>query len=421
MKTVAILTDFVSHDPAYSLCGVVDNQIKMFAANGYVPRLLVRKGFSRNGAYRDADIREYDAGEIANNVVNVTAKSEGEIDSLVDQFRERLSGVDVVLTHDLLYQANMWKQHVAARRLAKETGTRWLHWVHSSTDLGTVGQTGRFREELTGKFPNARLVAMHREEMPRKGGLFGYEIDEIVQVPNPINLTENYHATAKHIVQTGHLSEADVIAVYPARLDRGKQPEIILEIFRELVGRGWDARVVIVDFHSTGGDKADYRKELIKFALETPVVPLQFSSIECAGLDNEYAYHLPHQAVMDLMEYSDIFVHPSRSESDPLTVPEAAWKRCGLVLNFDLPVFRQWEGRAILKKFSSNIDVSSGMPGETNTKYGDRRAYMDETAGAIAYLMQNNMILANHAKIRKERSLEAVWSKHLWPAIEGEP
>jgi hypothetical protein len=28
MRT-AILTDFVSHDPAYSLCGVVANQVKM--------------------------------------------------------------------------------------------------------------------------------------------------------------------------------------------------------------------------------------------------------------------------------------------------------------------------------------------------------------------------------------------------------
>ena len=420
MKTVAILTDFVSHDPAYSLCGVVDNQIKMLARNGYQPRLLVRTGFSRNGAYRDADIREYDPGEIGNNIVNVTAKSEGEIDSLVDQFRARLDGVDVILTHDLLYQANMWKQHVAARRFTASSDVRWLHWVHSSTDLGTTAKTGRFREELTGKFPKSHLVAMHREEMKRKGGQFGYEIDEIVEIPNPIDVTELFHPVARRMVEVGDLWKADVIAVYPARLDRGKQPEVLVEIFRELVGRGWDARLIIVDFHSTGGDKADYRKELIAFADKPPKVPFFFTSIECSGLDKDYGYHVPHEAVMDLMEYSDVFIHPSRSESDPLTVPEAAWKRCGLVLNFDLPVFRQWDGRALLYKFSSNIDTQTGMPGETETKYGDRREYMDSVAGGIAYLMQNNFILANHAKIRKERSLEAVWANHLWPAIEGQ-
>src|SRR3989304_9276339 len=103
---------------------------------------------------------------------------------------------------------------------------------------------------------------------------------------------------------------------------------------------------------------------------------------------------------MDLMEYSDVFIHPSRSESDPLTVPEAAWKRCGLVLNFDLPVFRQWDGRALLYKFSSNIDTQTGMPGETETKYSDRRESMDGVAGGGTSLIQEKFIIPTHAEIR---------------------
>jgi hypothetical protein len=118
------------------------------------------------------------------------------------------------------------------------------------------------------------------------------------------------------------------------------------------------------------------------------------------------------------MDYADIFIHPSRSESDPLTVPEAMWKRCGLMLNFDLPVFRQWDGKALFGKFSSNIDVLTGQPGETNTEYSSREMYMYEMAGKVAYILRNNPILANHVEIRKTRSLEAHWQK-LWAAIEG--
>jgi len=418
---IAILTDFVSHDPAYSLCGVVANQVKMFATDRHKPKLLVRKGFSAEDAYPGAEILVLDPGEIGNNVVNVTEQSESEIQVLRGQMVHALDGTDVVLTHDLIYQPNMWKYHVAARRVARDRpDLKWLHWVHSSTDMGTASQVGPFSKELNGQFPNAKLVAMHTEEFNRKGSLYGYEADQMIIVPNPLDLVEGYHPAAKMMVKAGELYKADIVAVYPARLDRGKQVEVIVDIFRELNRKGWDARLVIVDFHSTAGDKAIYRKELTEKAWERkPETPVYFTSVETVGLNKDYGYHLPHKAVMDLMEYSDIFVHPSRSESDPLTVPEAAWKRCGLVLNYDLPVFRLWEGSALLYRFSSNIDVTSGMPGLTETEQSNPQAYMAHVAGGIAHVMQTNSVLKNHARVRKERSLEAVWSHHLWPAITG--
>lgn len=419
MKNVAILTDFVSHDPAYSLCGVVSNQVKMLQE--YKPKLLVRKGFKANGAYSGANIQELNPGEIGNNIVNVTDLSEPEIQVLRGQMLYELKDVDVVLTHDLIYQANMWKYHIAARRVARDLpNLKWLHWVHSSTQMGTAEQVGPFTKELKDSFPNSKLVVMHSEEFNRKGALYNYEVDEIVMIPNPLDLTEGYHPAARAMVRVGELHKADIIAVYPARLDRGKQVEVIINIFRELNRKGWDARIVIVDFHSTAGDKATYRKELTKQAWEgKPETPIYFTSVETVGINKDFAYHLPHKAVMDLMEYSDVFVHPSKSESDPLTVPEAAWKRCALVLNFDLPLFRLWDGSALLYKFSSNIDVNTGMPGATDTTYSNPQEYWAHCAAGIAHVMQTNAIAKNHVKVRKERSLEAVWSRHLWPAISA--
>ncbi len=417
MKKVAILTDFVSHDPAYSLCGVVANQVKMLAE--YKPKLLVRKGFKANGAYPQANIRDLNPGEIGNNIVNITDLSNTEIQVLRGQMVAELEDIDVVLTHDLIYQPNMWKYHIAARRVARDRpDLKWLHWVHSSTQMGTAEQVGPFAKELKGTFPNSKLVVMHEEEFNRKGALYNYEVDEIVMIPNPLDLTEGYHPAARAVIKAGELQKADVVAVYPARLDRGKQVEVIIDVFRELNRQGWDARAVIVDFHSTAGDKATYRKELTKKAWEgKPPTPIYFTSVETVALDKDYAYHLPHKAVMDLMEYSDVFVHPSRSESDPLTVPEAAWKRCGLVLNFDLPLFRLWDGAALFYKFGSNIDVTTGMPGATEVSYSNPQEYWSHCAGGIAHIMQTNPVLKNHVRVRKERSLEAVWSHHLWPAI----
>jgi len=407
MKKVAIFTDFINFDEAYSLCRVVKNQVKMLVENGYKPMLLVRKGFNHSQFFPGADIKILDHGETGSNTVKITGQSEGDIQGLVEQIEKCLSDVDVILTHDLIYQANMWKAQVAARRFAsKNPDKKWLHWVHSATGHNVARQVGKFRNELKGKFPNSLLVAMHPEEINRKGGMYGYEQDEIVIIPNSLDLTEYYHPMAAKIIEKADLVNQDIIAVYPARLDRGKQPHIICEIFKELAGMGYRAKVIIVDFHSVSGDKEKYRKEIKK----------EFGDVVFFSSDIE-KYCIPHQAVMNLFEYADILIHPSRSESDPLILPEAAWQRCGLVLNFDLPLFRQYDGQALLYKFSSNIDTVTGQSGETNTEYADRADYMRHVAAGVAYQMENNAQLKNHARMRHERSLEAVWKK-LWGAIE---
>jgi glycosyltransferase involved in cell wall biosynthesis len=422
VKRVCVLTDFLNYDPGYSLCHVVRNQVKMLVRNGYKPRLIVRKGFQdkHKADYPGAEVVAVDPGETGDNRVTVTTDSPADIERLHDQLRIALDGHDVCLTHDLIYQPNMWKHHVAARRLALERPElRWLHWVHSATDLGAARKTRQFRQELRGPFPHSRLVAMHPEEVQRKGNLFGYEQDQIVVIPNPIDLTAGFDPLALAVVDELDLMTADVVAVYPCRLDRGKQPHIIIEVFAQLRDLGYDARVVIVDFHSTAGDKATYRDEM-KAQAEKSGVPVLFTSdVEGGWGGAPYSYCVPNRAVRDLFAVADVLVHPSMSECDPLILPEAAWARCALVLNFDLPVFRQYDGRALLYKFSSAIDVHTGMPGNTNVKYGSREEYMREVAGGIAYLMENNPVLYLHAKMRKERSLEGAWHK-LWAAIEGQ-
>lgn len=404
---VAILTDFISHDPAYSLCGVVLNQVKMLTDHEVT--VFVRKGWSGEHPYRGPNVIVLDPGKTGSNVVEIDENSDQEIQSLALQLAEHLRDTDVVLTHDLIYQANMWKYHVACRHVAKKyPDIRWIHWVHSSTNLDTVSQTGKYVTELSGPFPNSQLVAMHNEEIDRKGTLYGYERDQIVVIPNPLDVMEDYDPISKKIIKG--LWKKDIVIVYPARLDRGKQIEIIGEIGRELNNQGWDTQVIIVDFHSTGGDKADYRTSLHhKFGDF-----MQFTSFY-EGCE----YHVPHKVVMDLFDYADVFIHPSKSESDPLTVPEAMWKRNLLVLNFDLPVFRQYDGRALFGKFSSAIDVHSSMPGETNTAYSNRRQYMVEMANSIAYMAQQDMVVLNHRQVRQTRSLEAVNQRYLLPTIQG--
>jgi glycosyltransferase involved in cell wall biosynthesis len=422
MKKVAILTDFLNFDAAYSLCRVVAAQVKMLVGHEYEPLLLVRAGFDRvhSERYPGAEVKELDPGAVGDNRVEVTPESEGEVENLLGQMRDALEGYDVVLTHDLIYQPNMWKYHVASRRLAVERGggLRWLHWVHSATAMNTVAQTGTYKEELEGRFPFSKLVVMHGEETTRKRNAFGYDLADVVTIPNPVDFLEHAHPAARQAVKALRLMAADVIAVYPCRLDRGKQPHLVIELFGHLLDSGYDARVVVCDFHSCGGDKVTYREEMKQQAYQRRVPLLFTSELEGEADGTPYSYAIPHAAVMDLMHLADVLVHPSRSESDPLIIPEAAWARCGLVLNFDNPAFRRFDENAVFGKFSSNIDIATGMPGETETRYDDRNGYFRHVAGLIAYQMEHNPVLALHAKMRKERSLEGVWPR-LWAAVEN--
>jgi len=415
---IAILTDFVNFDPAYSLCRVVRDQCKMLQRDGRRFRMIVRKGYhGPPDAYPGAEIITADPGQTGDNQVHLTPEVPRELDQLTADLERALEGVTVVLAHDLIYQPNCWKWHITARRIArKRPEIKWIQWVHSSTDLGISKQVGPYVGELQGAFPNSLLVAFHREEVNRKGALFGYEQDRVVIVPNPVDFLEDAHPLTRRIADEFGLMRADVIAVYPCRLDRGKQPHVIAEIFEQLRAMGYDARVVVCDFHSLGGDKVKYRDEMARQYAEFVHFTSQLDG-ETDGI--KHAYLLPHRVVMELLELGDVLVHPSVSEADSLVLAEAMWKRCGLVLNFDLPRFREFDGLAVFGKFSSYIDVNTGMPGGTQTSYGNRTEYMRSIAGAIDYQMRNNPTLALHAKMRKERSLTGAWLP-LQAAIEGQ-
>lgn len=432
MRKVAIITNFINYDPAFSLCRVVANQIRMLTAHGYQPRVIVREGFEdeKHDFPDGASWWSVDPGPQSQineagtkHAVIFTDASGGEIDSLTDQLRLALDGYDVVITHDLIYHAGQWKYHVACRRLALERPElRWLHWVHSATPMAPKHEIGPFRREIDanfGHFPHSKLVAFHAEEAERKAIQLKFRKEDAVIIPNPVDFTADYDEAARLAIdgfgRWGGLWGADAVGVYPCRLDRGKQPHMMLEIFAQLRQRKWDARCIVIDFHSLGGDKPIYRDEMEHWAWEHDLPVLFTSNLPLEGAK----YCISHKAVMDLLEFSDVLVQPSLSETDSIIVVEAAWKRSLLLLNFDLPRFRLYQPYALFGKFSSNIDVTSGLDGQTITEYDNRDAYMSDVAASIAYRLRNDPALALHRQVRKERNLGAVWER-MWEVIEGE-
>jgi len=188
---------------------------------------------------------------------------------------------------------------------------------------------------------------------------------------------------------------------------------------------GLKVRMVVIDFHSTGGPKVTYRDNLKNIAIDYGLNPqeLTFTSEVC----EEWRVQLPHKLVRDFMLLSNVFIMPSVSESYSLVTQEAAMLGHVLVLNQDFPPFRDIFGpNAIFRKYSSAMDIMNGMDGRTNTAYGPNdasdqerkhheRLYHKDTAGMIAYRLKNYDNLVTRNKLLKTRNLRYVFKHELEP------
>lgn len=392
---IAILTDFSHHDPAYSLCGVVDAQLKALRAHGITPLLVARGNYQHPD---HAHVAYLDPGEIDNNVVNLTTRSDDEIKNLVAQMANVFGNIEVILCHDVIYQPNLWKYHIALRLYCDtlEQPPVLVHWAHSASMMDVAKQTGGYYPLLAQWPRNAYLVAFSHDEVERKRVMFDCPADRVVVLANGIDFSKYFHPLTELIISKAKLWHQDLIAIYPCRLDRGKQPHIAAEIVSQIVASGVKATLLLVDYHSISGDKLTYREE-IKEAYGRVV---QFTS----ELDGRLAYEVPGQVLRELFLLSDFLIHPSMSEGDPLVVQEAAFAGCGLVLNYDLPPFRAHQGTAIMGRFSSAINAATGMLGQTVTEYHDREAYMAYIGRQMVHQLNSNPIAKARALARKTRN-----------------
>jgi hypothetical protein len=188
-------------------------------------------------------------------------------------------------------------------------------------------------------------------------------------------------------------------------------------------------RLIVVDFHSTGGDKITYRNELKAMAIDWGLNEQEL--IWTSEERPEWKVEIAHDHVMALMRLSSVFVMPSVSESYSLITQEAGLNKVVAVLNFDFPPFRDIFGsNAIYRKYSSNIDIMNGFDGNTNTSYGPGgisdeerksydRKYHIETAGLVAAKLLHSSDLQLSIFLRKYRNLTYVFKHELEPLLYG--
>lgn len=420
-RKVAILTTFRSADFAYSLNRVVQDQIKMLIAGAYIPKVLVCEGFIAKEAYALPEVELIVLPDVPmSNEGNLPENYQMHIDNLSIKMQEALKDVKVVITHDIISQPASLIHNLASRVVANNLpDLRWLHWIHSVFSSNIPSNIMEASEIGRKKFPNSFLVYPNSYDIPRVARNFGYEETEVKWCPHPTDIESFFdiHPDVSEFIRYYGLLQKDILIVYPCRLDRGKQPHFLVELAAAIKRNGQSVSAIIMDFHSTGGDKVTYREEMKHRAGELGLNEDEL--IFFSEFNPKYAYESPPKIVKDLMSISNIFLMPSRSETYSLVTQEAALTGNFLIINHDFLPFRSIFGDLPkYYQFGSNIGFD-GNDGAINTEYSSIENYFMDIARYIKYMTTYDKVLAMKTWIRRDRNLYAILENYFDPLINA--
>lgn len=436
--SVAILTSFYDYDCGYSLINCVEDQLRMFVENDYKIKLLVDKAFRNPGGYWAhpnitygflPPVQRSNEGQLNDNW-------KAETEALYQALKTELEGYKVVLSHDLVLQPAELIYNYAARRLAEErSDLRWLNWCHSPTQPHLSCNIPEISSMIDKKFPNSFICYPNDWDRKRVAMNHNLELDEVKCVHHPSDFVSlicgddddmsekglKSLKLTKDLVKEFDILNADVISVYPCRLDRGKQPEFNIKTMAEIKKTGRSVRMVLFDFHSTGGDKITYKDELQRIGNEWGLTDKELIFI--SKWRPETAYNVPRKFIMNMKLLSDFCMHPSNTETYSLVVQEAMMAKNFCVLNHHLPVMRDIYGskNMLFEPFGATVDALTGENGSTSLNIHDEHLHFSNLAKKILYFLEENPVLAQWRFIRKYRSLQYVFKQELEPLLYFAP
>lgn len=418
-KKVFILTNFQQYLKSYSPIIIVQGQIEMLLRAGYAPTLITNRGWSPPEASIFSQVENKQLTPVVIDGDIIDEEFDKDVETLETELLDILEKDSVVITHDLIFLPDYVKLNVACRRIAERMNIHWLHWIHSATNPNDLIKersmfAGKYAEHLAEKFPDSLICFPNAYDIPRVARNFGYEENEVVEVPHAINPVEGMTQVVQRLYHEKELWKPDVVTIYPLRLDRGKQPEMNVRLMAGLRDCEATSHLIICDFQSTGGDKVTYREDLKRLAEELGVSDrLTFMS----EFDESALMDISHQSILELFTLSNVFLLPSKSETYSLIAQEAMSRGNFCILNHDFAPFRQIYGKnAIYKPFSSNI-AFDGYNGEIKTDYDSTDGFFRDLASAVLYYLENEKVIRAKTWTRIRRAQDYVFSHYIQPLL----
>jgi glycosyltransferase involved in cell wall biosynthesis len=420
-KTIGILTTFDSFDPAYSLCTVVTQQMIPMLKKGYKVVLYVVDGFNF-----DRDAKNIPEGVEVRKIPQfllVDYPVGGEVDVkefdrrvklIIDRLLENAKDIDVMITHDIIFQSWFLPYNAAIREVAKmQPMTRWLHWVHSAPSPRPGDKELFYPHNLRFTLPpNSKLVYLNDTHALYLAEMYGTWLKAVRVVYNQMDARQffNFHPLTEELIEAYELFSADVLSIYPVstpRMEDGKQVSKVMKVLAKMKDEGKTVRLVICNAHANAAAAKEQVREMQREANEMGLGTREviFTSFHNAP---KWEQGVPHEVIRDLFRISNVFIFPSKSENNSLILLEAALSKNLLVLNESFPPMKDIVGaRALYFKFGSLLETVTYNGGEENY-------YRDVAKIILAELNQNRNLLS-FSKVLKDYNYDAIFTNQIEP------
>lgn len=330
---------------------VIAHHARLMSANGHSVRLIAARGESLSEQIplimipladsrhtRVAKMKEQlDRGE-------VTRDFESLRDELAEQLQTALSGVDILIAHNvcslnknLALTAALHQLHTSASRKLP----RLILWHH---DLAWT--TPRYQAELHDGYPWDLLrtdwgetthVVVSELRRAELADLMEREPASIHVIPNGVDAVRFYklESQTQILLAQTHLLDAAPILLSPVRVTPRKNIELALHTLANLHKHFPQATLVVTG--PLGPHNADNRKYFETLTNLRTQLGLQGSAHFLAELIDSF---LPDEVIADFYRISDALFFPSREEGFGIPLIEAAFSHLP-VFCADIPPLRE--------------------------------------------------------------------------------
>jgi glycosyltransferase involved in cell wall biosynthesis len=385
---------------------VIAHQAELLVQAGHRVRLLAGRGVAWDARIPVTVIPQMDSRDPE--VLQIkSALDRGEVppdfaplvDALHARLREHLSGVDLVIAHNVASLNKNLALTAALYRFSQSPGApRLVLWHH---DLAWT--TPRYRSELhpgwpwdllCTAWPDAVQVTISPARQDELAGLMGLPPEAVRVVPNGIDLASALRLSASggELASRLGLAARAPFLLTPVRVTRRKNLELALAVTAALRERLPGAALVVT------GPPGAHNPSNLEYLRELGDLRSQLGLDGAAFLLAEQRPEgLAEAEVTDLYQLADALVLPSREEGFGLPILEAGMARLPIFCT-DLPPLRTLAGEWATY-FSPDTDPQT-------------------VAGAIARRLERDPLYQMRRRIKLEFSWEAVYRRSIAPLLE---
>jgi len=345
------------------------------------------------------------------------------VEALVPAFVDILKQNDVVIAHDIMLLREYVTLNAAFRKAVelydKEHGNvrqpRILQVYHSNVDPGarpaTMNNADQYPERYRWmQFPYSRYVSLSQASAQDIACSLHVPHSAVSALPNPAVIPDKI---LTRTLGTKWL-EADMLQVYPFCASRWKHKgvPVLFRLLAVMKLQGIKPFLILAVANARGSNGQEHVRAMLDEAERRKLVDGE-DFLVTAKRNPDWASGVPHDVLMQIMQYADLFIFPSQQEMCPNVLLEAS--TCGqlVAVPSGLQVAREMSPRSVL---TFNFPVH-GQPFEY--PYGKKTFYAT-VARELWAEHRLNRVIQQKVHARRNLNIARLFKEYFEPLINSE-